>query len=86
MVRQDSTQKVFWSFLRELEAIEEIDKDIFRRIMKTVQNETGIMGKNLWMPVRIALTGDLHGPDLPMVAEILGREKCEKFIKQAIIR
>ncbi|MBC8183099.1 glutamate--tRNA ligase [candidate division KSB1 bacterium] len=86
MVRQDSTQKVFWSFLRELEAIENIDRDIFRRMMKTVQNETGIMGKNLWMPVRIALTGDLHGPDLPMVAEILGREKCEKFIKQVIIR
>ncbi len=86
MVRQDSTQKVFWSFLRELEAIEEIDRDIFRRIMKTVQNETGIMGKNLWMPVRIALTGDLHGPDLPMVAEILGRAKCEKFIKQVIIK
>jgi nondiscriminating glutamyl-tRNA synthetase len=86
MVRQDSTQKIFWSFLRELEAIENIDKDIFRRIMKAVQNETGIMGKNLWMPVRIALTGDLHGPDLPMVAEILGREKCEKFIKQVIIK
>jgi len=86
MVRQDSTQKVFWSFLRELEAIEYIDRDIFRRIMKTVQNETGIMGKNLWMPVRIALTGDLHGPDLPMVAEILGREKCVKFIRQVIIK
>ena len=86
MIRQDSTQKILWSFLRELEAIENIDKEIFRRIMKTVQNETGIMGKNLWMPVRIALTGDLHGPDLPMVAEILGRKKCEEFIKQVIIK
>ena len=86
LIRQDSAQKIFWSFLREIGAIENIDRDIFRRIMKTVQNETGIMGKNLWMPIRIALTGEMHGPDLPVVAEILGREKCEQFIKQAIIR
>jgi len=86
LIRQDSAQKIFWSFLREIGAIENIDRDIFRRIMKTVQNETGIMGKNLWMPIRIALTGEMHGPNLPVVAEILGREKCEQFIKQAIIK
>ena len=86
LIRQDSSQKIFWSFLREIGAIEHIDRDIFRRIMKTVQNETGVMGKNLWMPIRIALTGEMHGPDLPVVAEIFGREKCEQFIKQAIIR
>ena len=86
MIRQDSTQKIFWSFLRELDVIEHIDRDIFRRIMKAVQTETGIMGKNLWMPVRIALTGFMHGPDLPVVAEILGKEKCKKFIRKAIIK
>jgi len=42
------------------------------------------MGKDLWMPIRAALTGKLHGPELPHIAEILGREKCQKFIKSAI--
>jgi glutamyl/glutaminyl-tRNA synthetase len=36
------------------------------------------------MPIRAALTGKLHGPELPHIAEILGREKCQKFIKSAI--
>ena len=81
IVRKESSQKVLWSFLRELRSIEYIDVDIFRTIMKTVQQETGIMGKNLWMPIRVAITGKIHGPELPDIVELLGKEKCEKFIE-----
>lgn len=84
LIRKDSSQRVFWSFLRELNAIDTLTADTFRAIMKTVQKETGEMGKDLWMPIRAALTGKLHGPELPHIAEILGREKCQKFIKNAI--
>ena len=84
MIRKDSSRKIFWSFLRGLDTIEELDANIFRKTMKTVQIETGIMGKNLWMPIRIALTGKLHGPELPHIAEILGKEKCTKFIKSVL--
>lgn len=81
---KDSSQKVYWAFSRYLQNYDAIDSQTFRSIMKQVQNETGIMGKDLWMPVRIALTGKIHGPDLPLVAEILGKEKCEKFVKNLI--
>ncbi len=84
LVRKESSQKIFWSFLRELHSIAELDADIFRNMMKTVQKETGIMGRDLWQPVRVALTGQLHGPELPLIAEILGREKCEQLIRAAI--
>ncbi len=84
IVRKDSSRRIFWSFLRELDTIEKLDVNLFRKIMKTVQKETGIMGKDLWIPIRVALTGKLHGPELPHIAEILGREKCKKFIKSAI--
>lgn len=84
LIRKDSSQRVFWSFLRELSSIDILSADNFRKMMKTVQKETGEMGKDLWMPIRAALTGKLHGPELPHIAEILGREKCQKFIKNAI--
>lgn len=84
IIRKDSSRKIFWSFLRGLDTIEELDANLFRKMMKTAQNETGIMGKDLWMPIRIALTGKLHGPELPHIAEILGKEKCTKFVKSAI--
>lgn len=53
---------------------------MFRRKMKDVQGETGIMGKDLWMPDRVALSGKIHGPDLGKVAEILGKDKVFRFI------
>lgn len=84
IVRKDSSRRIFWSFLRELDTIEALDANLFRKMMKTVQNETGIMGKDLWIPIRIALTGKLHGPELPHIAEILGKEKCRKFVKNVI--
>jgi len=51
---------------------------------KSIQKKTGVKGKFLWMPVRIALTGRMHGPELPRVVEILGKEKCESFIKETL--
>ncbi|MBN1153815.1 glutamate--tRNA ligase [candidate division KSB1 bacterium] len=86
LVRKETSQKVFWSFLRELRAIDHIDMDTFRLIMKTVQKETGVMGKDLWMPIRIGLTGRIHGPELPMIVELLGKQTCQKFIEEIVNR
>ncbi|MDQ7063801.1 MAG: glutamate--tRNA ligase [candidate division KSB1 bacterium] len=85
MLNRESTQKVFWSFLRQLDTIGQMTVEQFRKIMKVVSEETGVMGKDLWMPVRIALTGKMHGPDLPLVAEILGKEKCRRLIKRWVL-
>ena len=52
--------------------------------MKQVQNDTGIKGKNLWMPVRIALTGQSHGPELPMLIEFFGKEEVVSRIKKVM--
>ena len=84
IIRKESSQKVLWSFLRQLQSIESIDLDIFKGIMKTAQKETGIMGKDLWMPVRVVLTGRIHGPDLPVVVELFGKKKCEKFVENIL--
>ncbi len=78
---RDASQKIYWAFLRYLQNYDTLEADTFRTIMKQVQKETGIMGKELWVPIRVALTGKLHGPDLPAVAAILGRERCEQFVK-----
>ena len=43
--------------------------------MKIIQKETGIKGKNLWFPVRAAITGSVHGPDLSSVMVLMGKEK-----------
>lgn len=77
MLHKDSSKKVFSALADAFEKHDgDIAKDDFLSIMKSVQSDTGVKGKDLWMPVRIALTGEMHGPELPAVIEILGKEVC----------
>ena len=48
----------------------------FKLAMKNTQNQTAVKGKELWMPVRLALTSREQGPELPLMAEIFGKKKC----------
>ncbi len=80
----ENSKKVFEAFLKELDASEEFDGEVFKQIMKKIQKSTGVKGKWLWMPIRVALTGRMHGPELPRVVELLGREKCRRFLEAAI--
>lgn len=63
-ISTEDAKTLFDAFLNHLEEVEEIDADFAKSIMKTIQKETGIKGKNLWFPVRAAVTGSVHGPDL----------------------
>ncbi len=71
-------------FFTHLKDVDSLDSNLFMTIVKTVQKETGIKGKNLWMTIRIAITGELHGPQINTVAEILGKEICLKRVKALI--
>ncbi|WP_238145073.1 hypothetical protein, partial [Streptococcus suis] len=35
---------------------------------------------NLFMPIRIAVSGEMHGPELPNTIYLLGREKSIQHI------
>ena len=83
-LQQDASKKVLTTFLNKIKNIREFDLDIFKKVMQEVQEETGIKKQDLWMPIRIGLTGVTHGPDLPLVIEILGKEKIQNFVKQAL--
>jgi nondiscriminating glutamyl-tRNA synthetase len=43
----------------------------------------GVKGRELYQPIRAALTGRTHGPELPVVAELLGRERCVARLERA---
>src|SRR5262245_17418155 len=43
----------------------------------------GLKGRELFQPVRAALTGRTHGPELPLVAELLGRARCVARLRAA---
>jgi len=68
----DKTVSIFKNLLTELDNWE--SEKIFECIKKTGEIAEA-KGKMLYMPVRIATTANMHGPDLPKALELLGREK-----------
>jgi nondiscriminating glutamyl-tRNA synthetase len=45
----------------------------------------GVKGRELFQPIRAALTGRTHGPELPLIAELLGRERCVSRLERASV-
>lgn len=43
----------------------------------------GVKGRELFQPIRAALTGRTHGPELPLIAELLGRDRCVARLERA---
>jgi len=83
-LKNPQSKTLFETMLQEIENANEINLDSFKQIMKNVQTNSGVKGKELWMPVRSAMTGMTEGPELPVVIEILGKQKVKTFLKQAI--
>ena len=80
----EHVKDVISAFKRQLETLETFDAPSIKAAMKEVQKETGYKGKNLFMPIRVATTGQTHGPDLANTIELVGKEKVlarlEKFV------
>ena len=52
-----------------------VDASIWKMWTTAIATETGIKGKELFMPLRLALTGRDSGPELASLLAIMGRER-----------
>ncbi len=50
------------------------DDDFYHAAVRMVRKASGVKGRELYLPLRAAITGSLHGPELDRIAFILGRE------------
>ncbi|WP_227397251.1 glutamate--tRNA ligase [Jeotgalibacillus aurantiacus] len=75
VIAEEQVPEVMASFIGQLEALEAFEADQIKKAIKAVQKETGHKGKKLFMPIRVAVTGQTHGPELPNAIEVLGKEK-----------
>lgn len=51
--------------------------------MKEIGSKSGNKGKELFMPIRAAITGHLSGPELDQVTELLGLERVVNRLEEA---
>src|SRR5690606_35223103 len=55
----------------------------FASFAKAVGTRTGRSGKALYMPLRAALTGETHGPEMARIWELLGPQKTHARLARA---
>lgn len=80
----DDSKKVFSALKNKIEKLDSVNSENYKLAVSEVQKDTGIKGKQLFKPLRIALTGSENGPELPLIAEIMGKEKIVKFLNKWI--
>ena len=59
------------------------DSNTWKEWSNAVKAETGRKGKDLFMPLRCALTGKQHGPELRELLPLIGRERALERLKAA---
>jgi nondiscriminating glutamyl-tRNA synthetase len=60
--------------------------EAFKSAVQVTGKRLGRKGRELFMPVRAALSGRTHGPELPLLAELLGRNRCIERLHDAARR
>jgi nondiscriminating glutamyl-tRNA synthetase len=81
ILKMESSRKVISIVISKVDAMPEITSGNFKLLVKEVQKESGIKGKDLYQPIRIALTGEEHGPELGTIAYVLGKEEVLKRMR-----
>lgn len=78
VLEEEQVPEVLRVFAEKLEQLDSFTADEIKASIKAVQKETGHKGKKLFMPIRVATTGQTHGPELPQSIELLGKDTVLK--------
>jgi nondiscriminating glutamyl-tRNA synthetase len=70
VVEDPACRQVLTAFIPKALAAGELTYEKFREITKSLQKETGKKGKDLFHPIRVALTGAVSGPELEKLIPI----------------
>jgi nondiscriminating glutamyl-tRNA synthetase len=76
--------RVLQGLMEEMQTIEEVTKESYSMILANLAKRVGFSGRNLYMPLRAALTGKTHGPELEKVFILLGKKLIMKRAESAL--
>ncbi len=80
----ESAAVVLNAFAQKVKELPVFDAYKIQNAIRSIQQETKIKGRKLYMPIRIATTREMHGPDLAPSIELLGRAKVLQHLEQTL--
>ncbi len=61
-----------------------MNEESVKAMLKGMGRELGLSGKMVFLPLRVAITGRAHGPELHQVISVLGAEKTVKRLERGM--
>lgn len=85
IVAEPGARQVILAAIEEIQALDGVTdgKRLFSDVYVKLQEKTGKRGKEILMPLRVALTGETSGPELDRLFGFLGRESILRRLEQA---
>ena len=74
-INKEHVPDLLKTFIEVVNSHDEISLEVANGLMKEVQKKSGVKGKNLYMPVRAAISGNVHGPEMSNIIYLLGKDK-----------
>ncbi len=84
LIAEENSQKIYSFWIEELEKKTDWSSEDISLLIKQATSELGIKGKNFYFPIRLSLFGSCHGPDIPTLIDILGRDGSIKRLKDCL--
>ncbi|MBW2638069.1 MAG: glutamate--tRNA ligase [Deltaproteobacteria bacterium] len=84
LIEEENSQTIYSFWIEELEKKSDWDPEEISSLIKQATGDLGIKGKNFYFPLRLALFGSCHGPDIPTLIDILGRDESIKRFKDCL--
>jgi nondiscriminating glutamyl-tRNA synthetase len=84
ILEKENANRVVKVFAEYLKTIDAVPQEIYLNTITYTKEKTGFKGKELFMPLRAALTGKTHGPELDKIFAILGKDSALKRLKSSI--
>ena len=72
-------------FAEKIKAAGDLEPATIKTALKQIRKELGLGGAQVFMPIRIALTGAEHGPDVDKLIALMGPEVYQQRL-QAITK
>lgn len=71
---QEGIENTIQTFKKEIENINEWNLENITNAINNTKEKAQVKGKMLYMPIRIKVSGQMHGPELPDTIYLLGKE------------
>ena len=82
ILESESAQKLYEYWLKRLKQDKETTSEDIEKLIKESGSELQLKGKALYFPLRLALYGKVHGPNIPILFDILGRDEFIRRLQQ----